>query len=93
MADHHHRPVIELGEPADDGGPRAAMPVAVKFLEILKHMMNVIQGVGAAGVAGHLGFLPSVKTVEDIPLHVTEFFLQLGDIVSDVTHAVIHMGQ
>ena len=58
LSDDHDRPMIEGGRAADDGMVVTEEPVAVQLEEVAEDRVDVIEGIGAVGMAGELDLLP-----------------------------------
>ena len=66
LADEHDRAAVKFGGSAYDGRVVPEVAVAVDFLEIGKSVLEVVQGIGALGVAGELDFLPGGEVGVDL---------------------------
>ena len=58
MPDHHQRPLLDAGEPADHGAVVRKRTVAVELDEAGEHPFCIVEGVRPLRVAGDLGYLP-----------------------------------
>ena len=68
------------------------MPISVKLDEIRKNISDIVQRVRPVRMPRHLRLLPSIEFGIDIVLHMSNFFMKLAYLVSDVPDTIIHMG-
>src|SRR3972149_5087753 len=69
------------GRPADDGRVVAVEPIPVELHEVLQEEAEIIQGVGALGVARRLRPLPGGQACVCALLKPPEALLERGDLV------------
>ena len=79
-ADEHDAVFTEAGEAADDGLIVGVKAIAVEFGKIGKGGGEIIEGVGAAGMAGELDALPWGEVRKDGLAGFLELGLHLGDL-------------
>ena len=72
-ADDDDAVVAEAGKAADHGAVIGVLAVAVQFLEIGKGLVDVIQRIGTAGVAGELDALPGGEIVKNLAPGLLDF--------------------
>jgi hypothetical protein len=66
VADHRHRAALEGGQPGDDRRVVAVGAVAVDLDPVLHQPLDVVQRVGALGVARHQRLLPPREIPVDV---------------------------
>ena len=76
LADDHDRATLEEGRPADGGLVVHEQAVTMELLEVVEEHPDVIEGVGAAGVARQLDPLPGVEVAVDLPAGLLELGLE-----------------
>ncbi len=84
LAEQHDGLAVEPGGAADDGLVVAEEAVSMKFLEVGEDVVDIVEGVGAEGVAGELDLLPGGEVLVDGGLGGLEFFLDGADFGADV---------
>jgi hypothetical protein len=84
LGDDHHRFAIEKGGAADQGAVVVELAVAVELLETGADRLDVIEGVGALGVAGDLDFLPRREGGLNFALGGADFLFDGVDFAGEV---------
>ena len=75
-ADDDDAVFAELGETADHGAVLGKEAVAVQFAEVGEGGVEIIQRVGALGMAGELNALPGGEVGVNLPAGFLEFSLR-----------------
>ncbi len=84
LGDDHDGLAVEEGGAADEGAVVAELAVAVQFLEAGAEQGDVVEGVGAARVAGDLHALPRGEAGVDLALGGGDLFLDAGDLLAEI---------
>ena len=77
----HDGPPVEPGEARHDGRVVGEAPVPVQLLPVGEEGLDVVQGVGALGVAGDLHRLPRRELGEDLLPGLLELLLEGGQLL------------
>jgi len=88
VADDHHRTIIQACYATDDRRVVSKVTITVQFVELTEQLFDVVQGIGAARVAGQLGNLPAAQVAEDTGRQAATLVLQAGNLVADVQRIV-----
>ena len=83
-ADDDHRTAAEPSQAADDRPVLGERPVAGEEREVLEQGVDVIEGMGPVGVAGHLGLLPRRELGIGLLEQLVDLGLQLAHFLGDV---------
>jgi len=84
VPEDHHRPAIEAGPAADDGGILPVGAVSGELEEVGEEQLDVVQEVGPLGMAGQLRHLPAGQVAEDLRLEAPGLLLQLLNLGREV---------
>ena len=79
MADDHDGLTVEVSQSAHDSFIIFEIAVAVQFDELLAHLADVVEGIGAFGVAGELDFLPAGEVAVDLFASIADLGFELFD--------------
>jgi hypothetical protein len=80
VPDHQHRHAVEGAEAADDGRVIPEAAVAMQLDEVLEQALDVVERVGACGVARQLHLLPRRQVGEDLLLQLPRARFEEGDL-------------
>ena len=84
LAEDHDRTAFEESGATDDGLVVHVQAVAMQLLEVVEQHADVVQGVGATGVAGQLDALPGVQVAVDLAAGLLHLDLEGLDLLGDV---------
>jgi len=89
VTDHHHWLVVQASDTAHNGGVVGEVTVAVQFIELGEDVLDVVQGVRTARVAGQTRDLPAGQLAEDVFGKRAALVLQASDFIADIQRIVI----
>ena len=84
LAEQHHRLVADAADATDQGLVIGAAAITMEFVPLIGEHLDVIEGAGALGVAGHLDFLGRGEAAEDLDPSPGRQGFQLVQLLADV---------
>ena len=89
VPNHHDRLAIQAGCTTHDGLIVRITTVTVQLVEVVKDHVNVVEGIGPAGMTRQACHVPGFEVREDAFSQADTFLAQPADLVGDVDVGVV----